>query len=1111
MGFVSGATGWALGAPVRRWVSLLCRLAFVHGIAIAGALAPLAQAQDSVKLVLAADVSPGGRATPVLPQRVIFVVDGSGSMYLEEAGVERWTSVANQLRADIRALATGGVPVELTVVKFGDRPSSVASPGSDGWSGTLAGAADAPQVASDVVYRLGKPSGTTALFLSMQDAIKALDADLSSGRYSGGQVIIYSDGADSSKTNMFSQYETLRRDSISAVRQLRSRHPLSNVIIRTFGEEARAVAKDLPDIVDLTGSSLPAPPRVTQLSFVPSTVPMAALRGPRLQRIAIEARGLSDELRDGIEVTLRVGDTRAIAQPVSGGWSASIDLPEAPRGLDVEVLARATGSPDARAMVRAPALALPSSPTEWGLPKCGSKWGMTCLVGKPVPLSVRVPSEGVTVQWAAADGAWREAGPAVSHPGFSAPGTYAITVEVRTPDGSRADTVNLVAIDPTLEIEGPSSASVGEAVTFRIGSQSGALASGARAADVRWLVDGRPAGKGAELKTSFGQRGRAMITAEVEISACGTVDRAAGSMIVPVAPVPSVELGDADLVRGAGSLNRLPVRVMLASRVSAVRLSFNGGAESRAVISQAGGSDDATIEVAVPADVCAREGELTVAATPEVKGDDGKVDESASARARATRSYKVRLPNPKVMIDEPSVGQEATFERELPIRLHVEGSDAEVAAVKSVRLQFNGEREQDLPIGSDRRASAAVTPRFATGESRLAIRATALDASGSPVGQSQEREIALRQPKLELRTSADQVRRDSSAPADLTIALASPDGAPGWEAGVSSTIWTVEPTGIASVASETKSKLVLQVEGIGEMSVSAQVRRGGLDERIEPVKIPVVLDPVNPRYLVTELNSTRQVGTVIGERMLRIYDRTEGPVASRQFFLRREGADWEPISAESFQLVPASKAGERVEVRGTFTGLDGATVEGKPVQFLASPGHNWALVAVVGLVCAGVIAASWWLCFNNEFLGAVAAWSADDAGHHLRIRSRIRWLRGTARCSVITKRVRIPLPAMYGDEYAWLADLRKRRAFIEMGGSLASPQLTESGGVGLASGSRHDRVRRTTLQPTAQGAEPVYLSISPSASAAFIGWMSFTATATVVLAVFAFLFFRGYI
>lgn len=1118
MGLASGVMKW-LDAPVR----CLQRGVRAHllGAALVAGIGAVAPAQDAVELTLTADVTAGGPARPALPQRVIFVVDGSGSMYHEDSGVERWSAVAAQLRSDLQALAAGGVPIELTVVKFGDRPSSVEAPGANGWSGTLAGSANVSQVASDVIYRLGQPSGTTALFLSMQDAVRALDGDLSSGRYSGGQVIIYSDGADSSKTTMFSQYGKLRSESIDAVRGLRSRHPLSNVILRTFGEDARSVAKELPDVVDLTGSALPVPPRVTHLSFAPSAVQMAPLRDARSQRITVKAQGLGQNLKDAVEVSLLVGGRRVRAEPTPQGWTAELELPKSERGMDIDVLARATGVPDARGVVRAAALVLPSSPSEWGLPRCGSKWGLSSGVGETVPLSVRVP-DGVAVEWRSADGSWRATGATVTHPEFRSAGTYPIVVEVRTADGSKSESLEIKVIDPTIRIEGPASGTVGQPLRFSAAAASGAFASGARPGDVKWLVDGRPAASGSEFSATLTQRGQAMITAEVAVAACGTQVLARGSAMVSVAPVPSVELGDADVVRGAGALNSIPVRVMVASRVGAVRLAFNGGSEVRAVISQTSGSDDATLKVPLPPEAVARTGELAVTATPEVKSDDGSVDDAASARAKASRRYTVREPSPRVMIDEPAVGREATFESELPIKLHVEGSDADVAAVQSVRLTFDSERSQDVPIGSDRRAAAAVTPRFGTGASSLSIQAVAIDRAGNPVGAAQDRAVPLRQPKLELKSSVDQVHRDSKAPADLTITLASPDGAAGWDAGILSTSWSVAPPGSASIASESKSRLVLQVGGVSEVEVSATVRRGRVDEMVGPIRVPVVVDPIVPDYRVTELNSTRQVGTVIGERMLRVSDRTKGAVASQQFFLRRQGGTWEQISPESFRLAAAAEAGERIEVRGSFTSLDGTVVEGEPVQFLASPGHNWAIVSVVALCCLGLLGGAWWLCFNNEFLGAVVTWSKDPEGHLEPRKVKVglywpAWLRrrgDPASCSVVTKRVRIRLPMASDDEfgsYAWVRDLARRNVCVEMGGNLAAPQLTVGCGVGISPFGPNDLSRKSTLQPTAPGAEPMTLHISPSATAAFIGWMSFTASATAVLAVFAFLFFRGYI
>jgi hypothetical protein len=1106
--------GLLSGALVRAGVLFsglsVCRTLVLVAMLVGETCSVGAMANPVVQLTLSADVSGGGPKRPELPQRVIIVVDGSGSMHLEEDGVERWTSVQEQLRADLRSLAASGVPVKLTVVKFGSKPSSVERPGDSGWSGTLAGPADLSQVAGDVTYRLGQPSGDTALFLSMQDAIRALDTDLASGRYSGGQLIIYSDGADSSKVTMFSSYDRLRGETIQAVKELRARFPLSNVILRTFGKEARAVAAELPDVVDLTGMALSAPPKLTQLAFDPPAAAMDALRVARRQQVVVRAAGIAPQVIEGVRVTLKIGDRETVAVAQGDRWVADLDLPQSDRGLDVQVMARAAGVAEARAVIRAPALELPANPREWGLPSCGSGWGVVCGMGEPVSLAVQVPADQATVRWSSRDGDWTATGVSVEHPGFSSPGQHELRVEVRTRDGARSETLIVHALDPSLSIEGPASATVGEDADLRINPKSGALASGARPTQVKWFVDGQPAGEGTELKVRFRQRGKAAVMAEVMMGACGSEVPARATLLVSIAPVPSVALGDTDIVRGAGELNRIPARVMVASRVAAVRFAFPGGVESRAVLGEASAGDDSVVSVPLPADLSLSGTQIEVTATPEVRGDDGRVDAAASERASTRRTYAVRDPNPEVRIDQPTEGQEATYEVELPVVVSIAGARADVGAVKSIMLEWSDGRTQSIQP-RDQLARAAITPRFGAGEPSLTLRAVALDGAGRPIGAPQELLIALRQPKLALRASVDQLHRDSASPADLSVTLASQDGAAGWEGGITSTEWMVQPRSAAVVASESKTKVALQVQGTYEIEVSAVVRRGVRDETVGPLKIPVVVDRIVPSYRVTQLNSTGQVGTVIGEQMLRVQDRTSGPVASRHFSIRREGGEWRPIKAESFKLEQAMRRGERLEVRGTFTSIDGSVVEGEAVEFLASPDHNWPIVAVVAVCCLGIIAASWWLCHANEFLGATASWSADETGTEARVQNRIHWIRGTAKCSIITKRVRLPLPPMYGETYAWLADLRKRRAFLEMGGNLAAPQLSHPAGVGITSGSRSGRVRRTTLQPTADASRPVFLTISPSPVAAFIGWMSFTIVVTVILAGFAFIFFRGYI
>ena len=1100
MGFDSGVLKLC-PAAVRKSVGAWQCLGALWAIWLA--VTPHAVAQSTIELTLVADSSAVGRSSlSGQPMRVILVVDGSASMNAFDRGGDRWTLVGREIRADIANLSGAGTPSEVTVVKFAWDPSDVARPGPEGWTGTLADRGDAQRVADDVIFRLGNADGGgTALFRSMINAIEALERDLASGRYSGGQIIIYSDGKDSTAG---SSYQTQRSQAIGAVRALRARHPMSNVGIRTFGKEAEEVARELPEVLDLTGERLKVPPRLVRLSLTPPVAQMDALRAPRTQRIRVDSSSVPADLRQAIGVEFEVSGDTIPATLEGESWVGEIVLPQEERGLDVRVVARATGVPDAVAVIRAPALRLPASPDQWGLPRCGAGWGVMVSVGDPVQLSVRVP-DGVTVLWTEEGGGWSARGSSAIHPGFADAGERRMRVQVQAQDGSKEQVLTVFVVPAEISIAGPRAVNVGEAATFKSPMPPGS-------AQARWFIDGQPAGTGQELKTAFAQRGNARVVVESTVSRCGQDLVVRGSAVVSVAPVPSVELGDVDLVRGAGELNRIPVRIMVASRVRAVRVTFPGGQEVRTSLSSVSAGDDASIEVGVPDTAVDGPGRLRVRVQPEVVSDSGGIDAEASERAMATRDYEIRNPRTNLMIEDPPVGHEALFEVPMPIRVRVDGSMADRGAARAVRLTYSDGRTEDAPIGKDGTASAAFTPRFTSGGRRVSIRAVALDSAGAEISDPQVRDVALRNPGLKLRPSVDQVHRDTADPADLTITLESPDGAVGWEDGIALTSWRIDPAGGAEVASESRTKLVLRVTGVEAVSVSATVTRGGGQELVGPVEIPVVIDGLEPQFRVAEVDGSAQVGTVIGERVLKVVDRTRGPVASRRFFMLREGGQWEQISPDSFTFRAATRRGERVQVRAEYVALDGAKVDGGTLEFSASPDHNWPLVAVVIVVCIGLTIGAWWLCHNNEFLGAVASWSADDLGTTLRFKSHIHWIRGTARCSVVTKRARIPLPPMYGEgQFDWLDELRRRRVFLEMGGNLPRAQLSGGSGVAVTGGSRDGRIRKTTLQPMDSGCDPVYLTISPSPTAAFVGWMSLTAAATTIWSAFLFIFLRGYI
>ena len=245
--------------------------------------------------------------------------------------------------------------------------------------------------------------------------------------------------------------------------------------------------------------------------------------------------------------------------------------------------------------------------------------------------------------------------------------------------------------------------------------------------------------------------------------------------------------------------------------------------------------------------------------------------------------------------------------------------------------------------------------------------------------------------------------------------------------------------------------------------------------------------------------------------MLRIHDRTEGPVASRQFFLRREGGEWEEINPSSHKFIAAKSPGEKIEVKASFTSIDGSVVETGVQEFTASPDHKWWLVAILAIVGLALSGLCWFLTQNNEFLGARAVWSADESGSTDGGKMTIRWLQGRAKCSIITKRAMIPLPRMFEGNFEWMEPLHERRAFLEWGGSILKPRLNREFDGAVTGGMRDNaKVRSTTIQPRSNG-DPLYLSIDPSPTAAFLSWATLLASLACIWIAFVLLFFRGYI
>gem|GEM_PF-3875115 len=1092
------------GAAIRTCNCLKLRIGSI--VLVGGVVVSMPAAASDAVLTLRATTGDGGRTAQLLPLRVMLIVDGSASMTESMAGRTRWAGVQEKITEDIRQLAACGTPVDLTAVKFGRNSSRIDRPL---WRGSMSGSADAGMVAADVVSRLGNADGSgTSLYGSVADAVNSMERDLSSRRFSGGEIIVYSDGADSSSDISLEKL-------LSDVRVFRQRNPRSNVSIRAFGEEAREMIKKLPGFVDLAGG-LKLPPKLSSLEFQPSIVKIDPLRSARSQAISIQAPDITSEFRVSITVEARVeGRSPIELEPTADGWRGSVPLPQSESGADIEVVARAPGVPDARALLHAEALKLPANPSEWGLPSCDGGWGVACLVGEPLSLSVLVPADAVS--WSELAGAWMAKGSSVVHPGFKVPGKYALKITVNAPDGSSSQDLQVWAVDPRLVIEGPASTDVGTEVEFKVAPSSPALQGGGAAGDVgavRWYVDGEEMEKkGSSFQHTFGQRGKGAVSAQLSIQPCGKPFDARGAVFTAVNAVPSVELGDTELVRGGGDSNKVAVRVFVASRVGAVVLSFDGGEGVRVSVPEANSTGDATVIVPVPTELSARAGKFSVVATPQIKGDDGKVDSNASAKGAVRHDYVVREPRPGIAFLEPKAGQEASYEVAFPIKVVVTGGPADVAAVAAVLLKYSdGRPDERLTLDKDRVGSASCTPHVvSTGSDVLELTAVAVASDGSTVAPPVVRQVKLRQPNLQLRANTDVLHRTTLQPLDLTIDIVSSETNAGWEEGLAGTVWKVEPADAAIRGSESKTKLVLQVKGVTEIAVTAVVSRGGKLLDLGPVRVPIVVDALVPDFKVTELNSSSQIGTVIGERMLRILDETAGPCVSRKFQMRRAGGEWVEVNPESFRFAAAAQPGESVEVQGIFASVDGTMHNSTPREFTASPDHNWAIVVVVLLLCLGLTSASWFFTQNNDLLGAQCVWSADDMGNIQGSRMTIRWLAGAAQFSIRTKRASIPLPSMYGDGgFEWVYELRRKRVKLEIGGDLARPAWTNGDGGVPVSGGTGPR-RQITLQPTSDGADPLYMRISPNGSTAMLGWMSLTVAATVIWAVFAFLFFRGYI
>jgi hypothetical protein len=1073
-----------------------------------------AHAQE-VKLSLTPSRNEAQAAETLPPFRVLMVVDGSSSMRNPEPGAKapRWDGVKDAIRIDLRKLASAGVPIELTVAQFSDRPTEIAK--GKGFRATFS-AGQVETVSRDVIANLDQPSGETALHRSIHDALNALMADLATGRYSGGQLIIYSDGQDSAKTSIGGDFPGLFAQTQKLLAALRAKHREASVCIRPFGRDAKLVADELAklDFEDLSKVELAPPPKVVALKLSPGAQTIGSLAAARAQAIAVRPEGLDADAIRSIEVTLIDGQRRTPAPFVDGAWRATIALDRSEAGAQIKVVASGLGVAPATAEVTAEALSLPPRPDAWGLPRCGGSWGVAAGIGQPIPLSIRVPSD--KVEWSSVgEPNWSAKGATVEHPGFAKPGTYQLRATVRAPDGAASADVRVTAVDPTLVVAAPKAAlTAGSPVVLRIEPSSPAIASGASARDVTWYVDGTEIGKGESVRWSASRRGRFRVEASAPLSACGNDFICRGVAWIDVSAVPSVELGDAELVRGA-LINRIPARIFESSRVKAIVVTLNGGTPSRITVPAGNGSGESSVEIPVPSEAIGPSNRLRVDVKPDIKTDDGRPAPDEEVKKGSTsREYAVRAPQPKVRFTSPMRGKEAAYETELVIELGLEGAPEDVAVVEAVLVDTGGGEPVKLLPGSLRTARI---PRFAEHKGTLRLRATPIGRDGTPVGgpdASDAMEVTLTQTPLVLKRADGEpaIRWKTATPPTAKFTIESPGSATGWESTISGAPdWTVSPPGAARIVSAGRTELVVEVSGSTSFAVQARVRREGApDSVLGPIDVPVVVDPVQPKFSVTHVGSDSAVRAVVGEATLRIHDQSAGPVVGKSFTLRREGMPDQAIeSPESFVFAEATGRGQSASVVGTFVGMDGSTTV-VTQEFIASKDHNWVLVAGAALIAVALSALALRLCTDNELLGAEYVWSGDSLGNTAPTgRLKIRWLgRGQARTSVVTKRASIRLPTFYGEDYAWLRGIGRMR--IEIGGNLARPQLDHATDAIAITPQGSERNRKIEIRHVRDG-NPVYLQIWPSPTADFIAWTCSLALLALIWGAFSLAFFRGYI
>ena len=975
-----------------------------------------------------------------LPGYLLLVVDGSGSM----SGDGRWELVRRDLRSEIQAVA-GSTPAYVHVIKFGTRggkptfsfirpdgPFLATSP------------EELSRIASDIVGNgaskglLGEPYGDTPLYQSMGIAASEAKRRLDARAIGWASIVIFSDGEDSMKGSGGHTQEKAVQELIAA----RDGYPESFVAsIRPYGSKAEALARTLTEripFLKLGSAAPPPPPKPDRFEFSIAESSIAIGKVPEARDITLDlvlSPG-SERWIDRLEFRLQGSD-----KPLQRvGNQLLIPVPASPNGRLLKLTATSTKDDFVKSInLAVPALKLPPNvKAALKLPDECSSW--YCRAGEPCGLTLAVDAASRPT-WTFKGSAKPVEGVVLNH--AFPQGEHSVTVTAQAEDGRSDATVNVIAIDPTIQLEinaAPASArfDAGKPITFRIKRDSPGLAMlpGVKRTLV-WIINGseqKQWSNSESIEYRPSDAGSLRVEAKCVLSACGVPQLDASAIqTIDVSAVPGIDLvPPQSILRGtAGSIT---VVVRVAKSVSAIECTFSrdGGAPPRTDRVPVNTTEDSReVPIPVPEELLKAAGSLKVS----VKGLERLADGTERGLLpERTADIEIRDPTPDVTVEAST--DRCQYDQPITITLKVGSQDR--SAVKSIRVTRNGQplSTKEL-VSGETEVKVPLTPALKDGP-RIELVAQCLDGDGKLIGPASMPtfvELTAPEPEIVVLDGKKALRWDRlDSPPSPRVELKVPNAPQGsvrvtWEAAHAEVTPDPRNEAVATITPHPRPGKEWNVV------VKATATLDGLTIFPKPLTLGVSVGPIDPSFDLVDTGSGVRPAVIDGRVRLRIVQTASGPVSLKRLNWRRLGPTEEPLGEGSWsverqgdvlELDAATQVGESLEVTPTFVDLNEQEVSGSAVRIPVNPAKGYVWGALLGLLVLALGRWTWFMFSGNELWLATYRWrtAADSNNQFDDIwNGKIGLFDKSASFNLMTKQATVSLPAA---PPRWLGEIESK-------------------------------------------------------------------------------------